>query len=58
MIRGSEDVMKQLDEKWNLVSIQVDWKLEPLYSYSDAADSGTTPTTESQSSSNPEPSEQ
>ena len=35
MIRGSEDIIKQLEEKWNLVSMQLDWKLEPLYIYSE-----------------------
>ena len=57
VIRGSDDTMKQLDEKWNLVLMQVDWELESLYSYSDATDPGSTVTTESQPSSNPEPSE-
>ena len=38
MIRANEDIMKQLEEKWNLVSMQLDWKLEPLYTYSEPLD--------------------
>ena len=36
VIRGDEEMLVQLEEKWNLVQMQVDWKLEPLFSYSDA----------------------
>ena len=35
VIRGDEEAMSQLEEKWNAVAMQVGWKLEPLYSFSD-----------------------
>jgi hypothetical protein len=37
VIRGDEEILGQLEDKWNLVQMQVDWKLEPLYSFVDAA---------------------
>ncbi len=36
VIRGDEEILGQLEDKWNLVQMQVDWKLEPLYSFVDA----------------------
>ena len=50
VIRGNEDTMKQLEEKWNQVSMQLDWKLEPLYSFSEP---GSIPESELQLPSNP-----
>ena len=38
VIRGSEDVLKQLEEKWNLMDTQVKWKLEPVYCFSVSID--------------------
>jgi hypothetical protein len=36
VIRGDEEILGQLEDKWNLLQMQVDWKLEPLYSFVDA----------------------
>ena len=41
VIRGSEDVLKQLEEKWNLMDTQVKWKLEPVYCFSVTIDQQT-----------------
>ena len=35
VIRGDEEAMRQLEGKWNAVVMQVGWKLEPLYTFSD-----------------------
>ena len=36
VVRGEEEVLKQLGAKWNLVEMQLDWKLEPLLKFSEA----------------------
>ena len=35
VLRGDEVVMKQLEEYWSKLAMQVDWKLEPLLTYTD-----------------------
>lgn len=35
IIRGEEDLLQQMEEAWNAVSVQTTWKLEPAYMYSD-----------------------
>ena len=37
VLRGSEEIMKELEDKWNPdVSTQVKWKLEPVFCFSDS----------------------
>ena len=35
VIRADKEILDQLVHKWNLVQMQVDWKLEPLYTFAD-----------------------
>ena len=33
MVRGDEELIKQLEEKWDIVAMQTAWKLEPAFMY-------------------------
>ena len=35
IIQGEEDLLQQMEEAWNAVSVQTTWKLEPAYMYND-----------------------
>ena len=35
VIRANEEFLGQLEHKWNQVQLQVNWKLEPLYTFAD-----------------------
>ena len=48
MLRGEEQLLEQLQEKWPAVSVQTSWKLEPVLSYGDIPDNPDPPTAEQQ----------
>ena len=39
VLRGSEDVMKKLDNEWGKVSLQTNWKIMPLLRFSNTDNS-------------------
>ena len=43
VIRGEESSLKNLDEKWEPISLHTSWKLEPLLSFNNAINDPTTP---------------
>ena len=36
VVRGNEEILKLLEEKWNPDSMQAKWKLEPVFCFADA----------------------
>ena len=48
VLRGEEQLLEQLQEKWPAVSVQTSWKLEPVLSYGDIPDNPNPPTAEQQ----------